>query len=120
LILITDSNKPAGTNLTECITDNMEVYVGGKEGYTCYIKGENDLMGTSLTINKAAMLTKKFTNCSTEDIIRMGATNPAKLLEIEKSKGSISVGKDADLIMVKDEIDFDVELAMVEGKCITI
>jgi len=116
LILITDSAPSAGTNLTEWFYREHKIYV---KGYSCYTEN-GSLMGSSITLNKAAMLTKQFTNCSTEDVIKMGAMNPAKLLGIEKSKGSIKVGKDADLVMIKDDIDFDVEMAMVEGKCITI
>ncbi|MDR0789994.1 MAG: N-acetylglucosamine-6-phosphate deacetylase [Bacteroidales bacterium] len=116
LILITDSAPSAGTNLTEWFYGEDKIYV---KGYSCYTEDGN-LMGSSLTLNKAAMFAKKYMNCSTEDVIAMGATNPAKLLGIEKSKGSIKVGKDADLVILKDDIDFDVEIVMVEGKCITI
>jgi N-acetylglucosamine-6-phosphate deacetylase len=116
LILITDSAPSAGTNLTEWFYGEEKIYV---KGYSCYTK-EGNLMGSSLTLNKAAMFAKKYMNCSTEDVIAMGATNPAKILGIEKFKGSISVGKDADLVMIKDDIDFDVEMAMVEGNFITI
>jgi N-acetylglucosamine-6-phosphate deacetylase len=116
LILITDSAPSAGTNLTEWFYGEDKIYV---KGYSCYTE-DGSLMGSSLTLNKAAMFAKKYMNCLTEDIIAMGATNPAKLLGIEKSKGSIKVGKDADLIIIKDDIDFDVEMVMVEGECITI
>jgi len=45
-----------------------------------------------------------FTNCPLETAIRMATQNPARLLGLESKKGSITVGKDADLILVDENL----------------
>lgn len=53
---------------------------------------------------------------SLEDASRMASLNPAKLLGLDYRKGSIAVGKDADLVALDD--DFNVRLTVVEGRIV--
>ena len=48
------------------------------------------------------------------DAIKMASLNPAKLLGVADRKGSLEVGKDADLIVIDEEIN--VFAAMCKGK----
>lgn len=111
LILITDSAPTAGTEQTEWNFGGLKIFV---KGYTCYSEN-GSIMGSSLTMNKAASIAKKHFLCSTEEIVKMCAENPARLINCFDRKGSIAVGKDADLIFVKDEIGFDATKVIIGG-----
>jgi N-acetylglucosamine-6-phosphate deacetylase len=115
LILITDSAPSAGTSMKEWTLEGMTILV---KGYSCYTK-KGSLMGSSLTMNKAAMFAKRFMWCSTNDIVKMGAENPAKAIGIFDKKGSIDIGKDADFIVLQDEESFDVTATFIGGKSIS-
>jgi len=114
LILITDSAPTSASNKTEWDFDGMKIVV---KGYTCFNENGN-IMGSSLTMNKAAMFAKKYMNCSTQEIIKMGSTNPANILNIQNSKGCIEIGMDADLLVLEDEINFDPMYVFVEGNLV--
>lgn len=112
LILITDSAPTAGTTQKEWDFGGMKIYVNG---YTCYSEKGN-IMGSSLTMNKAASVAKKYMHCTTREIVKMCSENPAKCIHVFDKKGSISKGKDADIVVIKDENTFEIEKVFVMGK----
>jgi len=59
--------------------------------------------GSVITQNDAIKYMKQFTNCNIADLAIMASTNPAKLLNV--NKGSIDIGKDADIILLDDNLD---------------
>lgn len=74
---------------------------------------DGTLAGSILKMNDAIKNTMKYTGCSMTDIIKMTAENPAKQLRIFDRKGSIQVGKDADLVILNDRLD--VEMTFCRG-----
>lgn len=114
LILITDSAPTSASDRTEWDFEGMKIFV---KGYTCFSE-KGTIMGSSLTMNKAAMFAKRYMECSTQDIIKMGAINPANILNIQNAKGCIKIGMDADLLVVQDESEFDPLLVFVEGELV--
>lgn len=50
-----------------------------------------------------------------EEVIPMFSLNPATLLGIQEKKGSIKIGKDADIVILNQ--NFEVEATFVEGCC---
>ncbi|MCP1095293.1 N-acetylglucosamine-6-phosphate deacetylase [Bacillaceae bacterium OS4b] len=74
---------------------------------------DGTLAGSILKMNDAIKNTMKYTDCSMTDIIKMTAENPAKQLQIFDRKGSIQVGKDADLVILNDRLD--VEMTFCRG-----
>jgi N-acetylglucosamine-6-phosphate deacetylase len=52
-------------------------------------------------------------DCTLSDVITMTAVNPAKQLNVFDRKGSIKVGKDADLVVVDNE--YDIEMTFCRG-----
>ncbi|MGB8001626.1 MAG: N-acetylglucosamine-6-phosphate deacetylase [Anaerobacillus sp.] len=58
------------------------------------------LAGSVLKMKDALANIQKFTGCSLENAIKMAAENPAKQLGVFDRKGSIAVGKDADLLLL--------------------
>ncbi|PRS26243.1 N-acetylglucosamine-6-phosphate deacetylase [Bacillus sp. RJGP41] len=74
---------------------------------------DGTLAGSILKMNDAIKNTMEYTGCSMTDIIKMTAENPAKQLRIFGRKGSIQVGKDADLVILNDRLD--VEMTFCRG-----
>ncbi|CAN7616895.1 N-acetylglucosamine-6-phosphate deacetylase [Peribacillus frigoritolerans] len=74
---------------------------------------DGTLAGSILKMNDAIKNTMEYTHCSMADIIKMTAENPAKQLRIFDRKGSIQVGKDADLVILNDRLD--VEMTFCRG-----
>ncbi|MBX9957617.1 N-acetylglucosamine-6-phosphate deacetylase [Peribacillus simplex] len=74
---------------------------------------DGTLAGSILKMNDAIKNTMEYTHCSMTDIIKMTAENPAKQLRIFDRKGSIQVGKDADLVILNDRLD--VEMTFCRG-----
>ncbi len=74
------------------------------------------LYGTVLTMNAAIKNVLSYTGCSIEKVIRLATTNPARVLGIDRNKGSVENGKDADLVIF--DKDMDVKATVVGGKLV--
>ncbi|MCX5666676.1 MAG: N-acetylglucosamine-6-phosphate deacetylase [Candidatus Omnitrophica bacterium] len=72
------------------------------------------LAGSSLTMIDALKNAIKSANLSLQEALNTITLNPAKLLGVEESKGSIVVGKDADIVVFSKE--FDVKMTMIRGR----
>ncbi len=72
------------------------------------------LAGSVLTLNQAVKNAMKFADIDLQDAIKMATLNPAKLLGIHDRKGSIVVGKDADIVIFDDNLK--VRCVIVKGK----
>lgn len=110
LILITDSMR------AKCLKDGsydlggQEVQV--KEGKA--VLQDGTLAGSTLKADNAVKNMMNFTGCSLADAIEMASANPAKQLNLFNRKGSIAVGKDADLVILDD--NNDVFMTFCRGK----
>lgn len=62
------------------------------------------LAGSILRMDEAVKNIKKLTGVTLKDIIKMTAVNPAKQINIFDRKGSITLGKDADIVLVDQEL----------------
>jgi len=109
------------------ITDALEskhlpdgVYQLG--GQKVYVKGDEArlesgvLAGSNLSMNRAIKNFIDVTGVSLTDAIDMATINPAYVLNIDKRKGSIKVGKDADFVVIDRELN--VYLTVRGGKVI--
>lgn len=75
---------------------------------------DGGLAGSVVPLNKAVKTFFENTSATLNEAIQMASYNPASSLGISHRKGSIEVGKDADLI-VFDE-DFEIKKVFIEGK----
>jgi N-acetylglucosamine-6-phosphate deacetylase len=110
VILVTDSMR-AG-----CMEDG-EYELGGQ---VVYVK-ENSarlkngtLAGSVLTLNKAVYNFLGNTNLKLHEAIGLASLNPAKSINIENRKGSLDIGKDADISLF--DKDMNCYLTIVEGR----
>ena len=80
-------------------------------GQTVYKKGKEcriatgSLAGSVAEMDFVARNLKEFTGCTMEELIKMTSTNSAKQLGVYGRKGSINIGKDADIIIVDEDIN---------------
>lgn len=99
IILITDSMR-AG-----CMKDGIYEFGGQevtvKNGVARLKNGS--LAGSVLTLDKALKNIVQNTDLCLPEATKMITQNPAKLLGIYEDKGSISIGKDADIVIMDDE-----------------
>jgi N-acetylglucosamine-6-phosphate deacetylase len=112
IVLITDGMQAMG------LPDGRFIYNGveyeSKNGAARYKDGT--LIGTALGLSKLVKRFINFTDCGLEVAVKTVTENPAKLLGIEDRKGSIAVGKDADLVLLDDELS--VRATIVGGEIV--
>ncbi|WP_307338560.1 N-acetylglucosamine-6-phosphate deacetylase [Metabacillus malikii] len=101
LILITDSIR--AKYLKEGYYDLGGQSVTVKNGLAELENGT--LAGSILKMIDAVNNMISFTGCSIEEVIEMTAKNPAQQLDIYDRKGSIAIGKDADLVILNNKND---------------
>lgn len=77
---------------------------------------DGTLAGSTLTLNKAVQNMANTVGTSIVDAVYMGSTAPAKKLGIDHYKGSLEIGKDADIVVLSD--NFNVKLTMIQGQLV--
>jgi len=110
IILISDAMMAAGLKDGIYTLGVQKVFV--KDGAARLAEG--NLAGSTLTLNKAVYNMVHLVGVKLEDAVRMASLNPARAIGLDKTKGSIEIGKDADLIIFNNEIK--VEAAFIGGK----
>jgi len=109
LMLISDAMR------AKCLCDG-KYDLGGQEVLVIKSKAvlrDGTLAGSVLKLPDAIKNIVQYTGCTLEQALRMASYNPARKLNIESHKGSIEVGKDADLVVLSSELD--VKMTMREG-----
>lgn len=77
---------------------------------------DGTLAGSTLRLPEAIKNMMTFTHCTFAQAIQLAAQNPASVLSISDRKGSIEVGKDADIVIM--DADYQVQLTLREGNSI--
>lgn len=112
ITLISDSMRASGMPDGEYKLDNLTTFV--KEGRVSL--GNGTLAGSILTMDVAIKNFMQATGTNIQDILPTFSLNPARAIGLAHKKGSITQGKDADLVLVDDE--FTVLKTIVEGKIV--
>lgn len=74
------------------------------------------LAGSVLTIDRALRNFRANTGISVVDAVSTVTANPARILGLEDRKGSISEGKDADLVIFDEQ--FNIYGTFIKGKTV--
>lgn len=109
-ILVSDSSELAGMK-------KGRYYARGKERIVSedgrILLDDGTISGSGKTIVYGIINLIKEHGFAMEDCLSMGCYNPAKLFGLEKSKGSIKEGKDADFVVLNS--NYEVVATYVEG-----
>ena len=112
IVLITDGMQAMG------LPDGKYIYNGveyeSKEGAARYKDGT--LIGTALGLSELLKRLISFTGCGLDVAVKTVTENPAKVLGLADRKASIAVGKDADLVLLND--DLSVQATIVGGRIV--
>jgi N-acetylglucosamine-6-phosphate deacetylase len=109
--LVTDNTVWAG------MPNGTYDYTGGrtivKEDQRAYVVG-GTLAGSVASMNYDVANLVRSVGCSLAEAVQMAALNPARVIGVDDRKGSLDAGKDADLVVIDDDVT--VYLTMVRGQ----
>lgn len=111
LLLITDAMSAAGLGDGQYDLGGQAVTV--LSGVARLTEG-GALAGSTLTMIDALRFMVREVGVSVEDASRFASGNPARLLQLQASHGSIAQGKQADLLLVSPELEL--EHVWIRGK----
>lgn len=112
LIIITDAMRAKGLEPGDYELGGQPVRVTEDRA----VLDNGSLAGSILNMIDGAKQFFTLPNVSIQDIIQMTSVNPAKQAGVFKDKGSIAVGKDADLLLV--DHDLNLKMTLKKGKIV--
>jgi len=114
ICLITDANRAAGQDVTESILGSKEngQRIEIADG-VAYMPGRTSFAGSVATTDRLVRTMYKMADVPLVDAVKMMTLVPARMMGADARKGSITVGKDADIVLFDDNID--VRLVMAKG-----
>ena len=112
VILVTDAIRAAGLPNGEYKLDERSVHI--QNGAVRLTDGT--LAGSVLTMERALQNVCFATGRSLEELWITSSLNAARAIGVSSHKGSLEVGKDADLVLLDES--FNVRLTIVEGEII--
>lgn len=115
--LVTDSMRaagmPEGKSILGGLADGQEVIV---EDGVAKLPDRSAFAGSVATTDRLIRTMVSQAGCSIPDAVRMMTENPARVMGIAASKGSILPGKDADIVIFDENIN--VKQTIIGGKII--
>ena len=112
LALITDATMAAGMPYGEYELGGQKVIY--RDGAVRLPSG--NLAGSALTLDNAVKYAIRELECSLEEAVTMVSKTPARIIGVYDRKGSIEVGKDADLVLL--DASLQVRATIVRGDVI--
>lgn len=110
--LITDAIRATGLGDGEYMLGDQRVRV--QEGVARLIE-EDSLAGSTLTMDQAVRNLVKL-GVPLPDAVRAATLVPARVLGLERRKGSLEPGKDADLVLL--DMDLNVRTVLIKGEVV--
>ncbi len=110
IILVSDSSSGAGMPDGNYRLGNFTVHVAGGVCRTV----EGNLAGSTITLDAAVRNLSNFTGFTYQECLACATLNPARMLGMERQKGVIAPGADADLAIL--DRDYFVTQTYVRGR----
>uniref|UniRef100_A0A8C9CGM6 N-acetylglucosamine-6-phosphate deacetylase n=5 Tax=Odontoceti TaxID=9722 RepID=A0A8C9CGM6_PHOSS len=101
LVLVTDAVPALGLGNGRHTLGQQEVEV---DGLTAYVAGTNTLSGSIAPMDTCVRHFLQATGCSVESALEAASLHPAQLLGLEKHKGTLDFGADADFVVLDDSL----------------
>lgn len=115
ICLVTDSMRGAGMPDGHYILGNQQTGIDTiVEDGVAKLTDRSAFAGSVSTTDRLVRTILQMTDAPVHEAVKMMTLTPAKLLHIDNRKGSISEGKDADLLIFDENIN--VSLVMVGGR----
>ncbi|MBT3275549.1 MAG: amidohydrolase family protein, partial [Spirochaetales bacterium] len=112
VILISDSIPMTGTDQKEYTSADGRTFIHDAD--LRIVKSTGDISGSLITLDLGVANMMKHTGVPLAHAITMASYNPARLLKLDHRKGSISIGMDADLMVIDEHMK--VYMTFVEGE----
>lgn len=117
IALVTDSMRaagmPEGRSILGGLSGGQEVIV---EDGVAKLLDRSAFAGSVATADRLVTTMIREGGCCLEDAVRMITENPAKIMGVYGRKGSLAVGKDADIVIFDGNID--IKTTIINGKTI--
>ena len=99
-LTITDGMHALGLPDGHYVYNNLQYE--SKNGTARY--GDGTLIGTALGVSQLLARLTRFTPCTIPDAIRTVTANAAQVLGLERTKGSLAPGRDADIVILEKDL----------------
>ena len=115
--LITDAIRPAGTDVSESILGSIDngLKVIIEDG-VAKLPDRTAFAGSIATADRLVRSMINLADVSLEDTIKMISATPARILGVLDKKGTLTAGKDADIIIFDDNIN--ISMTMINGRIV--
>lgn len=117
IALITDAMRaaamPEGKSLLGGLKNGVEVIV---EDGVAKMPDRSSFAGSVATFDRLVRTMLTLAEVPLLDIITMASLTPARIMKVEDRKGSLEIGKDADIVIFDNAIN--IQMTMVEGRII--
>ena len=110
LVLITDCTRAGGMPDGEYTLGGQKIIVNGIE---CLLE-DGTIAGSVLKLNDAVKNVYKNTEMPLWQVVAAASLNPASAIGVDNRKGSLEIGKDADIIITDHE--FNIVKTIIGGK----
>lgn len=114
IVLVSDAMRAAGLEDGEYELGGQKVIVNNGAA-----RLENGgLAGSTLNLKDAVYNMVTMLNIPIQDAVKMASLSPAKAIGVSKHKGSIEIGKDADMLLFDDDIN--ISSVFISGNCVNL
>lgn len=108
-LLITDCTRAGGMPDGEYSLGGQPIFV---KGIQCLLE-DGTIAGSVLKLNEAVKNVAEHTSLPIWEVVAAASLNPANSIGMGDTKGSIAVGKDADLVIA--DKDFNIKKTIIQG-----
>ena len=110
LVLVSDASAPLDAPKANLVIDGIPYLV--KNGMVM-VKGSSTLAGSAASLLACLRNFLRWTRLPVHRAFRTATLNPARLIGVDRERGSVEVGKDADLVLLTPA--FEVERVFLSG-----
>lgn len=110
VILVTDAIRAAGLPDGDYVLDGRSINIRER----AVRLSDGTLAGSVLTMERALQNISAATGLPLAETWRMSSLNAARAIGVSAQKGSLEVGKDADLVLLNES--FDISMTVIRGE----
>ena len=110
MVLVTDAMAAMGMEAGRYHIGSREVVVSAALG--ARLAGSDILAGSVLMLDQAVQNLWQITGCSPARAIEAASSRPAEVLGLSRTKGTLEVGSDADIVLFDEELNLRATFVM--------